>query len=481
MKKIFTTILVATLLQSCDNDALTEINSDPNSYYTTVPSTLLTYSQKQLTDYVTTPNVNVNNFRLTMQYWQETTYTDESRYDFATRKVADQVWNYLYVRSLKNLEQAKKLVNEYQPTANEVATWPTTKKNQLAILDILQVYSYQLLVDAHGNVPYSESLDVDKFPLPKYDDGATVYAQLITRLQADIANIDAAGTSFSSGEKYYNGNMAKWKLFANSLLLKLGIAIADSNPGLAQSTCQAAIAGGVFTSAADSCGLQYLSDSPNYSQLYTNLVASNRNDYVAGKTLVDYMNARSDARRSAYFQLKNGSYIGGVIGNNSSFSTHSAPGTFAYAKTTPGIMLNYTEVAFYLAEASARWGIGGAPATLYDNAVTASFLQWGKTAADATAYLATNAYDPANWKKSIGEQAWVAMYDQPLVGWNFYRRLDYPQLAPANNAVTEANNKVPVRLMYPVGEITTNPSNYDAGSSAIGGDKLYTKIFWDKF
>lgn len=262
MKKIFTTILVATLLQSCDNDALTEINSDPNSYYTTVPSTLLTYSQKQLTDYVTTPNVNVNNFRLTMQYWQETTYTDESRYDFATRKVADQVWNYLYVRSLKNLEQAKKLVNEYQPTANEVATWPTTKKNQLAILDILQVYSYQLLVDAHGNVPYSESLDVDKFPLPKYDDGATVYAQLITRLQADIANIDAAGTSFSSGEKYYNGNMAKWKLFANSLLLKLGIAIADSNPGLAQSTCQAAIAGGVFTSAADSCGLQYLSDSP---------------------------------------------------------------------------------------------------------------------------------------------------------------------------------------------------------------------------
>ena len=72
------------------------------------------------------------------------------------------------------------------------------------------------------------------------------------------------------------------------------------------------------------------------------------------------------------------------------------------------------------------------------------------------------------------------MYDQPLVSWNFFRRLDYPALAPAANAVAESNNKVPVRLLYPVTEQTTNPTNYAAGSAAIGGDFLYTKIFWDK-
>lgn len=194
---------------------------------------------------------------------------------------------------------------------------------------------------------------------------------------------------FSSGEKFYNGNVAKWKTFGNSLLLKLGIGIADSDDALAQSTIQTAIAGGVFSSNADSCLLPYAA-SPNYSALYANVVASGRTDYVAGKTLVDYMNSSSDPRRAAYFRQRNGQYIGGAIGVNSPFSGHSAPGDFAYATTTPGILLNYTEVAFYLAEAAARWGIGGSAATLYANAVTASFLQWGRTAGEATTYLATH-------------------------------------------------------------------------------------------
>ena len=174
-------------------------------------------------------------------------------------------------------------------------------------------------------------------------------------------------------------------------------------------------------------------------------------------------------------------YRGGVIGNPSSFNVNSRVGAFGYTTTTPGILLNYTEVAYYLTEASARWGIGGSPATNYANAVTASFLQWNKTAAEATAYLATHPYDATNWKKSIGDQAWISMYDQPIVSWNFWRRLDYPVLLPAANAVSESNNKVPVRLLYPVTEQSTNPSNYSAGSTAIGGDYLYTKLFWDKF
>ncbi len=537
-------------MQSC-NESLSELNEDPNSYYTTVPSTLVTYAQKNLADYVNTPNVNINNLRLLMQYWQETTYLDESRYDFVTRNVSNSVWTYNYVRTLKNLSEAKKLINTYSPTPSEVTTWETTKKNQLAIVDLLMVYSYQILVDTHGNIPYTQALDVDTFPLPAYDDAKTIYADLITRTQADIAALDVTGTSFSTGEVYYNGNVGKWKKFGNSLLLKLGIALADENPGLAQSTVNAAIAGGVFSSKADDCNIAYLGASPNWNPLYDNLVASNRNDYVAGKTIVDQMNTTTDSRRSAYFAKnlhyslgkvvsvsgntinftpaspappvapvvgdevfkgKNSIgtiasigansitlvaavpssvvaddalgfsyyYNGGTIGMSSPFSTYTNVGTFGYTSTTPGILLNYTEVAFYLAEASARWGIGGATAPLYNNAVAASFLQWGYTAGDATSYLAAHPYDANNWKQSIGVEAWVAMYNQPMQGWNFYRRLDYPVLQPAQNAVTPANNKVPVRMQYPVSEQTTNPSNYEAGSSAIGGDFLYTKIFWDK-
>lgn len=480
MKKIIASALMISLLQSCSGD-FTDINEDPNSFYTTVPSTVLTYAEKQLTDYVNTPSVNINNLRLTMQYWNETSYSDESNYNFVTRNVANNVFLNLYVRTNKNLIQAKQLVQAYSPTAAEVPTWETTKKNQLAIIDMLQIYTYQTAVDTFGDVPFSQAGDVDEFPLPKYDSGKEIYAQLISNLKVDLANLDTTGKSFASGEKFYNGDVTKWKKFGNSLLLKLGIAIADSDPTLAQSTCQAAIAGGVFASSADDCNLAYLSASPNYSQIYANVVASNRNDFVAGKPIVDLMNSNNDARRSAYFRLRNGAYIGGEIGVKTSYSNYSPPGDFAYTATTPGILLNYTEVAFYLTEASARWNIGGDAATNYGKAVTASFLQWGKTAADAAAYLATNAYDPVNWKKSIGTEAWVAMYNQPMQSWNFWRRLDFPVLTPAVNAVPESNGKVPVRLQYPVSEQTTNPSNYAAGAAAIGGDFLYTKIFWDKF
>lgn len=493
MKKILASILLVSLLQSCGRESMSEINTDPNSYYTTVPSTLVTYAEKQLTDYVTTPNVNINNFRLTMQYWQETTYLDESQYDFSTRNVANNVWLYLYVRTLKNLDQAKKLIKEYKPTAAEAATWPKTMQNQLAIVDLLQVYTYQILVDTHGDVPYTEALDIDMYPLPKYDSGKDIYASLINRTKQNLANFDMSGLTFGSGEKLYyvaptsscnaacaaKLEIAKWKKFGNSLLIKLGIALADSDPALAQSTIQAGINGGPIMSSADDCKLPYLT-SPNYSQLYSNLVASNRTDYVAGRPFVNYLKNSSDPRIDQYFQKINGDYVGGAIGEKSPATVNSLPGTFAYAQTTPGILLNSTEVAFYIAEASARWGIGGDPATNYAAAVTASFKQWGKTTAEAATYLAAHPYDAANWKKSIGEQAWVAMYDQPLASFNFWRRLDFPVLLPATNAVAEAEGKVPVRLKYPVTEQSTNPGNYAAGSAAIGGDKLTTKVFWDK-
>jgi hypothetical protein len=108
-------------------------------------------------------------------------------------------------------------------------------------------------------------------------------------------------------------------------------------------------------------------------------------------------------------------------------------------------------------------------------------MEWGFTATDAQNYVNSHPYDASNWKKSIGEQAWVAMYNQPLISWNFYRRLDHPQLQAPSTANPNAEGKVPVRLQYPTLEATTNGTNYSNASTAIGGDKLTTKVFWDKF
>ncbi|MEP6931279.1 MAG: SusD/RagB family nutrient-binding outer membrane lipoprotein, partial [Flavobacterium sp.] len=87
----------------------------------------------------------------------------------------------------------------------------------------------------------------------------------------------------------------------------------------------------------------------------------------------------------------------------------------------------------------------------------------------------------ANWQKSIGEQAWVAMFNQALTSWNFWRRLDFPVLTAPASAITNAGGKVPVRMAYPVLEQQANATNWKAASTAIGGDLLTTKLFWDKF
>ncbi|AZA80717.1 SusD/RagB family nutrient-binding outer membrane lipoprotein [Chryseobacterium lactis] len=475
MKKYILTSLVAMLFVGCQT--ADDVNSDPHATYETTPEALITYAQKELSDYMTTPSVNENNFRLTMQYWQETIYVNESNYDFTNRNVSNNVWIDNYVNVLKNLDQAKRIINAYVPTFQEAATWPGIKQNQLAVIDIMQVYTFQILVDTYGDIPYTQALDIDKYPLPKYDKASDIYTSLIDRLKTDITNLSEDSDAFGSGDVFYKGDISKWEKFGNSLLLKLGMSLADVNPTLAQATVNQAISGGVMNASGDDCKFQYLDSSPNENPVYQEVTS--RNDFIAGKTLVDYMKSTNDTRISVYYRGPiGGQYIGQIIGAPGAFGSFSKPGTFTRDATTPGILLSYTEVAFYLAEAAARWGIGGSPSALYTTAVTSSFSDWGKDA-DAAAYLAAHPYDASNWKKSIGEQAWVAMYNQAVTSWNFYRRLDYPQLVAPTTAIPNAGGKVPVRLQYPPAEATTNGSNSAAASAAIGGDKLTTKIFWD--
>jgi len=48
--------------------------------------------------------------------------------------------------------------------------------------------------------------------------------------------------------------------------------------------------------------------------------------------------------------------------------------------------------------------------------------------------------------------------------------------APAESA----DGAVPRRHTYAINEQTLNAASYAAAASAIGGDKLSTKLFWDK-
>jgi Starch-binding associating with outer membrane len=487
MKKIIFSIITLTfIVSSCVTDQ-SNINDDIKKPYQVSGQSLFTNAQKELVDQMTTPSVNLNVFRYFSQYWAATLYNAESRYSIAstTRRVPDNNWNNLYTQVLNNLKSSEELLSkELAPDGVSSSEWAKQQKNRVAIIEILRVYTYQVLVDTYGNIPYSESLQTPNNILPKYDDAGTVYASLIARLNTATSSLDSSAGSFSS-DNFYKGDVSKWILFANSLKVKIGINLADVNPALSKTTVEAGYTGGVILSNSDNAGFIYDSSAPNFNPVYDNLVASGRNDFVPAKTIVDVMVASNDPRKSKYFTpLADGSFVGGKYGaqNTNSYATsYSHVGDIVKQPNSLGILMEATEVNFYLAESAARgYSVGNSASIYYNSAIQSSMDFWGVPSSDASTYIASVPYNVADWKNSIGTQAWVAYYNRGFESWTSYRRLDFPVLTAPSNAVTAAAKKVPVRFFYPADELLVNGDNVKVAGTAIGGDNLTTKIFWDK-
>lgn len=484
MKNIASILSILILFVSCSDD-ITNLNKDTKNPTVVPAGSLFTNAEKNLVDQLTSTNVNDNVFRLFVQNWTETTYTDESNYDVATRTIPDTYWATLYRDVLMDLQESKKvlLTESYNGTAAEVAEKNLIRKNKLAQIEILSVYAYSVLVDTFGNIPYSQALNISTYPNPKYDDGQVIYRDLLARLTATIATMNTSYAGFKDADLLYDGNVAKWKSFANSLQLKLAINMDDVDHTYATTMALAAVASGVLTTADDNAALKYLPVQPNTNPIYVDVVASGRDDFVPTSTIIDKMNTLSDPRRSQYFTTYLGAYVGGTPGDSNNYFVKSHIGSTIVTPTFEALLMDYAEVEFLLAEALARGiAVGGTISGHYTNAITASLTYWKVPVGSINSYLAqpTVAYTTAagTWKQKIGEQAYLALYNRGLETWTSYRRLDYPVLiAPAD----AQELTVPTRLTYPASEQTLNANNNIAASGAIGGNKLTTKLFWDKF
>ena len=487
MKKIILLALMPLLMVACKRD-ITSINVDPKNPQVAPGDAFFSNAQKNLSDILASTNVNDNIFRLIVQYWQETTYLDESQYDIDTRQNPRQLWNALYRDVLRDIREAKRLIPEQETDAD-------IQQNQLAIAEIQEIYAWYYLVTTFGDIPYTEALDVS-IQQPKYDKQQDIYNSLLSRLDAAIGKLKTTDGSFGSADLLYGGDVALWKKFANSFKLKMGMTIADADAAKAKATVESAVAAGVFTSNADNAVFHYLSAPPNTNPIWVDLVQSNRKDFVAAKTITDLMVSLNDPRLEEYFtQDANGEYSGGNPVETSNFDDFSKPSglqrIFAGDPTDIGIvanpdapatLLSYAEVEFFLAEAKERgFNVPGTALEHYNKAVTASILEWGGTTTEATAYLAQPAvvYSSATWKQKIGQQKYIALYNRGWDEWIEWRRLDVPVLQLATGAVSE----IPKRFVYPIPEQNLNTANYEAASASLGGggDVVETKLFWDKF
>ena len=468
-------VLISLILGSCTKN-FEDMNTDKKNPSDVDGSYLFANAQKEMMDQISSTNVNLNIWKMISQYWTETTYTDEANYDIVNRTIPDNLFRTYYVYVLKPLDQAKKLISEAPLAAEETEA---TRQNKIYIIQLHEIYVYHNLVNMFGNVPYTEALNTVDFPNPKYDDAATIYADLLDKLTTISTGLDDTKGSFGGQDIIYGGDVASWKKFANSLRLKIAINLADVDPAKAQSNVEAAVAAGVFTSANDNALFDYLGSTPNTNPLYEDLVLSGRKDFVPANTIMDLMDTLNDPRMDYYFQNKiDGEWVPGIYGASNAYSNSSHINDAVQKADFPGILMTYSEVEFYIAEAAARgYSVGQTAEDAYNEAVRASFAFWGVPGADD--YLATVPYDANNWKESIGTQAYIAFYTRGMVEYNEYRRLDVPTMNVAPDAAT--GGPVPTRFTYPINEQTLNADNYYQAAEAIGGDDMLTKLFWDKY
>jgi hypothetical protein len=458
---------------------LTSINQNPNGPVDVPPPSILPSVIQTLVGGVNGVNsLNVRGGGLWVQYYSEIQYRDEDKY--IVRSGTSGGWT-LYNGAA---EDAQRMIQK-GTTANA--------PNWTAVGRILKSYTFSVMTDAMGDLPYSQAFKGDTVLHPVYDTQKSIYDSLFASLTLAGSEIDlgAAAVGFPSGDLMYGGNMAKWGRFANSLRLRLAMHLTQVDPAKAQSQAAAAVTAGVFASSTDNAQLMYLASSPNRNPIYND--ARGRDDYGMSKTFVDSLTSWSDPRLPVFAQLNKDTIVANrkYQGLSNGLNDGEGPSLFyisrigAFWRETPNApmhLLTYSEVLFLEAEAAERGWIPGSAATLYGNAIRASFAQYGITdTVKINAYLARPqvVYTPGGaGLAQIAYQKWVSLFMQGMESWTEVRRTGIPAIVPGPRAVLAS---MPERLPYDDNESVLNKANLDAAVANQGfsaGNDITTPLWF---
>jgi len=430
-----------------------------------------------------------------------------------------------YSSSIKNMIQALNLLGP-----------STTQVNLRSMIRIWKAQVFMGLVDDYGDVPYSEAGKglSDKLFYPKYDDDAVVYDSLYKELKEGIAALNPSG-DFVSADLFYGANaqptvktsdataqVAKWKKLGNSLLLRLGMRYTKNPATLAKakSIVEEAFAGGVMTSNADNAYVKY--DGTNYLEGDNNSLRSFAQYNYAAEPFVNQLKSTNDPRGkyilgtfadpgnpaavpAVYDTVLNNQFgvpIGktdaqlsianGGRGGRGAGLNYSQMNIWSVASAAaPDFWVTYAQTSLLLAEAAYRgWNVGGVSAkTYYENAIAADMAIYPLypvtatiPAATVTAYINDPAvlYNATDALKLINTQYWIVNIRNGTEAFANFRRSGFPALTPNPVVGVLGSPGFVRRLSYPDAEASANTANYNAASTAIGGDKLSSKVFWDQ-
>jgi hypothetical protein len=396
------------------------------------------------------------------------------------------------------------------------------RKNLYNMARIFQAYAFMVLTDEYGSIPYTEGGIgyTDQVFFPKYDKQQDIYPKIIQGLTEASAALDPAAL-VETADVLYTGNIAKWKKFGYSLLLRAGMRLSKIDPAKAQAAAQAAVAGGVILSIDDNA---YMRHDANYASPIGNMLNGTEaaNFYLA-KPFVDYLKNSSDPRLSAIairykgatsgpgqttgigttaaadqigmpMGYDNGTIVAKATADGlASFYDYSQVDRRRMAKTTaPIFFVTAAQTKLLLAEAVFRgWLTTGTAAQNFADGIKAHMDQMAiHDAASAVAagardtYIAANPLGAGTELEQINTQYWIASFLNGPEAFANFRRSGFPTLTP--NPYGQPNNPdVPNgtfirRITYPSSELSVNTTNVNEAIAGQGADKLSTRIWWDK-
>lgn len=382
---------------------------------------------------------------------------------------------------------------------------------------IWKAYSFMILTDTYGDIPYTDALKgfTSQVIQPKYDKQEFIYRDILKELDEATNALDVSKPT-STADILYGGNIAKWKSLGNSLLLRAAMRLTKVAPDVAKTYVAKAVAGGLMQSNSDNSVLRHTSLYNNWIAVH--LTAREKANFYLAKPFVDYLKNNNDPRLKSIavraVGAKSGAdqvparttsdpalQIGMPMGYDdvsikNTFSTYGVASLYDYSQvnlntilklTSPEYHVTYAETQLLLAEAVVRGWASGDANQLFQSGIKAQMQQMAEYDASAVisdsaiqTYLAANPLNPATALEQINTQYWVAAFMNGSELFANFRRSGYPALQKNPYPGSEITGDFIRRMPYPDTEIITNSTNLNAAIAGQGKNDLNTRVWWDK-
>nr|WKN34207.1 SusD/RagB family nutrient-binding outer membrane lipoprotein [Tunicatimonas sp. TK19036] len=535
INKIGLCALVSTfLLAGCDTEELHELNINPQAVNEIDVNYLFSSAELGIADGGTASNRYLNwrtNIGLASTAIQQLatpgSISAAGNFYRHNEETASAPFEYTYADQLKNLAELLRQTGEGGYAEG-------THINTRNAARILRAFSFQRITDFYGSIPYTEAnKGIEGNFFPAYDDQSFIYADMLKELDEASAAISESNPDegFAAADMIYQGDIAKWKKWGYSLMLRMAMRVSDVAPDIANTYVSKAVAGGVFTSNDDNVwvpmdvGPSEWQDQNGISRAF--YPGDGGNQSFLSETLINFLKgadlnsvddddprlmilsggiARWDAASwtpintdpLAQRGLPNGrsqSDIDALEGQPVILEeTFSRINYLMLDDDDPYMIMNHAEVEFLLAEALERGigsGISGTAKEHYEAGVKSAMQMYAGNKVDfprgydptltiddaeVASYLAQypyGIYKPA--LEMIGEQMWVSKFFNWWEAWSDWRRTDFPTLIPFTSDDSPITGGIiPLRLPYPTIEVAANP-NFNQASK----NNYTSPLWWD--